>query len=391
MSTYRLFPSTTGPTTPTTYSGSFIAGVAFTVTQPTMYFAGYYWWVCGSGQSTAAQTFALWNIGTANDQELVTTGTATSGALTAGQWNYIPLTTPIPLAENQVYVVATGLSNNFPATDYQFGSGDPYSAGITDGPLLAYSDATGSRAAPNNTTAGQGLFTTGSADPTTTFPYQISNSGNFWIDLQITDVVPPNPTYRIFPSTPNPYGLATSAVSGSYTLTVEFILSEACSVQKLWFYSGSGCAILPSRCGIWSVTSQTEVAGSDNASPSWLSAPNTAASAAAGWCYVDYSSANLTLPAGKYRAAVYSTGASAWFNYMQGYWSAGGLGSTGAGNGPVSVPTTADADSPGQGGSLEGSWGYPNSASSGNNFWVDIEVAPARSAPPSSLLMVSLP
>jgi hypothetical protein len=221
-------------------------------------------------------------------------------------------------------------------------------------------------------------------------PGLVSNSANFWMDVQITDQIPSNPTYRIFPSLPSPIGIAAGAVNGSYTLTFEFKLTQACSFKKLWFYSGSGCSILPSRCGIFSVSSQTEVSGSDNSAPTWLSSPGNAATAGGGWCYVDYSSANLTLPAGSYRAAVYSTGASNWFNYTNAYWSSASLVGSGIGNGSISAPGNAAADSPGQGGSLSGSWGYPNAGSSANGFWVDAEIAPVTAAAPS-LSMVSLP
>jgi len=392
VSTYRLFPSTSGPTTANSYGGDFIAGVAFTVTQPTLYLAGYYWWVCSAGsQSTAAQEFALWNVGggTAGVKAFVNTSSVTSGTLTAGQWNYVALTTPIPLAENQVYVATTAFPGNFPDTNNQFGSGNTYAAGITNGPLFAYSDTTGSAAVPVSS-LHQGLFGTGSTDPTSAFPGSGSNSANFWIDPLITTTVPSSPTYRVFPSMPAPYNL-TGAASGTYTLAMEFELSESCQVEKLWMYSYAGCTVLPSRCGIFSVTSQTEVSGSDNSSPSWLSAPGTSATAGGGWCYVDYSSANLILPAGKYRVAIYAATASNWFSYSTGYWGTTGPGSLGSSNGPISVPSNGSADTPGIGGSLAGSWGYPTSASGSNGFWMDVEVVPASLPASSSALLLSGP
>ena len=58
--TYRLFPTTSGPATPVSYSGPFIAGVVMGVTTGGCWLDGYWWWVCGSGQSTSPQKFALW-------------------------------------------------------------------------------------------------------------------------------------------------------------------------------------------------------------------------------------------------------------------------------------------------------------------------------------------
>ena len=67
----------------------------------------------------------------------------TSGTLTAGQWNYIPLPTPLQLSIGNVsgngaavYQAATGFTGSFPDTNNQFATGDPFASGITNGPLL---------------------------------------------------------------------------------------------------------------------------------------------------------------------------------------------------------------------------------------------------------------
>jgi len=62
MATYRLFSSVEGPPSPVSYSGPFLAGVLFQVTSGGIWFDGYWWWVCDTGQSGAAQAFALWAI-----------------------------------------------------------------------------------------------------------------------------------------------------------------------------------------------------------------------------------------------------------------------------------------------------------------------------------------
>ena len=60
MANYRLFPATNGPASATSYSGSFIAGVVFEVTEDDCWFDGYWWWVASTGGPTAPQVFALW-------------------------------------------------------------------------------------------------------------------------------------------------------------------------------------------------------------------------------------------------------------------------------------------------------------------------------------------
>ena len=112
--TYRLFPSTSGPSSPVSYSGPFLAGVVFEVTTGGCWLDGYWWWVCPSGQSTAAQKFALWCLYGAGSGTLVANSTVTSGALTAGQWNYVPLPAPVPLAIGATYVAATGFTGSLP-------------------------------------------------------------------------------------------------------------------------------------------------------------------------------------------------------------------------------------------------------------------------------------
>ena len=265
---YRLFGTTNGPSTPVSYSGPFLCGVVIGVTSG-CWLEGYWWWVCPSGQSTAAQKFALWCLYGSGSGSLVANSTVTSGTLTAGQWNYVPLAAPLPLAKGATYVAATGFSNSFPITNNQFGSGDPYSAGIVSGPLTAYSDASGSNPSPFNT--AQAVFSVAGTDPTANMPIYGSSSSNFWMDAQVTTSAPAGTSYRLWPSYPTIPGHINSDTSG-YTLATEFQLSQSCTLDNIWFYSASGAAALPTRCAIWNVGSQSVVSGTDNTSPAWSGA-----------------------------------------------------------------------------------------------------------------------
>jgi hypothetical protein len=366
--TYRLFPSTNGPSTPVSYSGPFTTGVVFGVTTGGSWLDGFWWWVCDSGQSTAAQKFALWSLyASGASGSLVAEGSVTSGALTAGQWNYVTLTAPVPLAMGATYVAATGFTGGFPDTNSQFGSGDPHSAGIVNGPLTAYSDSSGSLPSPFNN--AQGVFSVASADPTTTMPIYGSTACNFWMDLQVDTNPPDSASYRLWPSYPTTPGHLDSDTAG-YTLATEFQLSASCALDNIWFYSASGAGALPTRCAIWDVNGQTVVTGTDTTSPSWSGA------AGSGWVSCGYS--DVTLPAGDYKVAVYYGGGSAWYQAATDYWTSG-AGGSGITAGPVTAPSAATATSPGQGTYHAGSWAYPQTYSSGNgeNYWVDVEVTPA--------------
>jgi hypothetical protein len=366
--TYRLFPSTNGPSNPVSYSGSFLAGVLFEVTSGGCYFDGYWWWVCPSGQPTSAQTFALWQVWNDGVGTLIQSATVTSGSLTSGAWNYVPLTTPVPLAIGACYNACTGFSGSFPDTNNQFGSGEPYGAGITNGPLTAFSDQSGSASAPFNN--AQGLFGVGATNPAANMPGEGSNSANFWIDLQVGTTAPAGSSYRLWPNYPSKL----NEVDGSttpYTLATEFRLSQSCTLDNIWFFSPANAQALPTQCAIWSVSSQAVVSGTDNTSPSWTGA------AASGWVACAYS--GVTLPAGDYKVAVFYGGGSTWFLATIGYWNGNGPGTNGITAGPLTSPGESAATSPGQSTYNQGTWAYPGtygSGGDGENFWVDVEVTP---------------
>jgi hypothetical protein len=170
MTTYRLFSSVNGPSRPVSYTAPFLAGVVFQVTTGGVWFDGYWWWVCDTGQPTGAQTFVLWAVYDDGTGALVPAATVKSDTLTAGQWNYVPLPTPLPLAIGTCYNACTGFTGGFPNTNNEFGSGQAYSAGIVNGPLSAFSDQSGTLPAPFSMT--QGIFGVAGADPTVTMPVQ---------------------------------------------------------------------------------------------------------------------------------------------------------------------------------------------------------------------------
>ena len=371
MTTYRLFPSTAGPAVPASYTGPFVAGMVFTLTSGGTWFDGYWWWVCDSGQSTAAQKFALWQVYTNATGSLISGATVTSGALTAGQWNYVPLPAPVPLSIGATYVAATGFSNSFPATGNAFGSGGPYSGGIVTGPLSAYSDQNGTLPAPFS--VNQGSFSVASSDPTAVMPAYGYQSDNFWMDIQVTDVAPPGGSYRLWPNYPVPPNVV-SIDTGEQTSATEFLLSEPCTLNKIWWYSPPGVSVLPSRCAIWNVSTQSVVAGTDNSSPSW-SGP-----AGSGWVSCAYN--GITLPAGDYKVSAFYGGGQEFYTEDVLYFSTG-PGRNGIKAGPLSSPNAANTTPPGNSTYQDGPFAYPNAfddKDSGENRWIDVEVTEASSS-----------
>lgn len=380
MTVYRLMDGASGrpgqgPGAVTSYQGNFLAGLAFQVTQSGMWSEGYWWWVPAGGD-TGPQKFALWQITGTDTGTLVPGGTVTSGVLTAGQWNYTPLSAPIALTLSIPYVASTGWAavHGFPQTHSQFGSGQPYSAGITNGPLMAYSDVGASNPVPHNWSA-QGCFGVASSDPTVLMPNQGSGSANFGVDVQVSDVPPDGTSYRLWPGLPVPPNTVQDSAL-NFTLATEFKLSQDCTLGRIWFYSPPGASQLPTACGIWQVSSQTLVGGTENTSPSW------SGGAGSGWVAQAYN--GVTLPAGDYKVAVCNAVASPqmWNLATLDYWSTGSGGS-GIAAGPLSAPDLAAAASPGQSTYHQGTtfaWAGTYDTGGAPCYWVDVEVTPAAAS-----------
>lgn len=355
MTSYRLFPATPGPATAVAFGpGNFIAGVAFAVAGGGRWFEGYWWWVAPSGQSTSPVKCALWSATSSSAGAVVSGSVVTSGTLTAGQWNFIPLPVPVQLAPSldpsvtangSCYIAAVGVNGSFPDTLSQFNAGDTYAAGITSGPLTAYSGTTGSKPAPYG--IRQGLFSVAGSDPSTSMPNQGDSSGdggsNFWVDVQVGDTPPAgySGSWRLWPNKgeTNPALAGDSAVN--YTVGTEVHLLSACTLNKAWYYSQAGAANLATRAAVWSLATGLEVAVI--ASPSWSGA------AGSGWVSASFAG-GVTLPAGSYIVSVFDSSGTAgsWApkDASTNYWGqggSGGVGSSGITAGPLYAPPQPSA------------------------------------------------
>ncbi len=392
MGIYRLFGSTNGPSAPASHSGPFLSGVVFEATTGGCWLQGFWWWVCPTGQSTAPQEFALWlpynNM--PNAGVLIAKATVTSGALTPGQWNYVPLEAAIPLTIGQSYIAVTGLTGPFPITSSWFGAGDTYASGMVSGPLVAYSDVGGLRSQPYG--IGQGLFSSaGGNDPTKFMPvYADSQHSNFWLDVQLTTEAPAGSSYRLWPTLPaipGPGGMP-APDNLEQSMGTEFWLSQACTLNNIWLWSPPksasalstpGVSALPDECAIFDVSTQAMVAGTQKSS-SWSGSPGS------GWVACGYS--GITLPPGRYKTCVWSAGGNAFFAEQRSYFGNGGPASaSGIVNGPLTSPNVALATSPGNSSyQLGAGFPYPDTFDAGDmgeNRWVDVEVTPIPVAAPA--------
>jgi len=395
MTTTRLFPTTSGPASATPYSGPYVAGITFDVITGGQWFEGYWWWVCASGQDTAAgQKFALWQLISGSSGSVVPGSVVTAGAFTPGQWNFVPVATPLLLAPcaadsyGAVYLAATGkmITTGFPQITAQFGSGDPYSAGIVNGPLVAPSSSGGSAPAGGafGWTKPQMPFSVAGSDPSVIMPGTNDSDAFLGMDVQVSTVAPAGATYRAYPNMPAFVVPGSSAQASAYTLGLEFTLSQPCALTRIWHYSPSGSSVLPSRCGIWDVATQTEVAGTDNQSPSWSGA------AGSGWVSCDYTLSGVVLAANTaYKVSTFtSNNSAAWFMACANWWGGSpGPFSSGVTQGPLTFPGNSGA-TPGQDSWNQGTtWTYPATSTNPEYDGVDVEVAPVVSSP--GLLMAA--
>lgn len=396
MTDYSIFTGSGGhtgltlPASTTSFSSPITLGTLFQVTADNLYLKGLSYYVADAPGNHGAQKFALWQSNTGSATfTLVPAATVTSGTPATGAWNTALLATPIPLVPNSPYMVVTGFTGNFNFTSGFWGTGGSGAAGLSNGPLSMYSDASGSGGtAPPPLSNAQSLFSTSGGDPAVTAPGGGNSSFNAWLDLTVTDAAPPGASYRLWPNQPRIYpNGATITDTTGYTIAMEFSLSAACKLNRIWHYSPPTVTNLPTRCAIWDVAGLAVVAGTDNTTPTWSGA------AGSGWISCDYTSANITLNASQnYKVATFNASGTTWFAALANYWTSGGLGTSGRTAGPLTAPNSASATAPGQDSWAVNTWAFPATSSNPENDWIDVEVTPATAPPASTpLLMASFP
>lgn len=333
------------PTSPVSFTGNFISGVDFTVTQGGCWFEGY-WFYVAPGAPTTPQKFALWTYTNtpATNSVVIPGSVVTSGTLTNG-WNFVAIT-PIPLAIGTPYMAATGVNGKFSDTASQFNSGDPYAAGIVNGPLHIYSDKTGSFPSPADTP--NETFSVSGTDPSIVIPLTDDSGGtggsNFWIDVQVTDTAPANSSFRLQPNSVFEDAQGGHDDNEPYNLATEFDVTAACVVNKIWFLSPAGAdGGLPTETAIWSI--QGPNAGTkvfETSAPSW------SGSAGTGWISINVS--GVVLQPGSYKVACYNkNGATGtYWNYKRiGFWAPVSgfrqLATADVVCGPITFPIASDA------------------------------------------------
>lgn len=180
---FRLYPDLNGPQTPASNTGGYLLGLTFTVTSPGIFFDGYWMWGCKSGQDTTGYNFALYHLTNTSTGTLLPAATILSQTIGLGQWTFIPSPSAVALTAGLAYTAVVGFSDSFPFTSGWWAPNLPGWNGITNGPLTAYSDASGSNPGPFSQL--QCVFSLGTSDPTAGIPGSGSSAFNGWLDVQV--------------------------------------------------------------------------------------------------------------------------------------------------------------------------------------------------------------
>jgi hypothetical protein len=375
-----------GPAAVTAASGGWLVGTQISVTGQMMWLDAYRLWIPANGDTTPRK-FALWNTTGASTEVLIPGSVVTSGTLTLGAWNVVPLAAPLQLAPGSQYVPAAGwnVTTGISVTSNQFSSGDPFPAGIVNGPLTGWSASTGTNPWPVTGTGaglgGQQVFSNPlGSDPSVNMPNNGSSSDNLWIDVVVDTAAPAGyaGSYRFWPNR-HEMGNWSLDTANNFTLGQAFTVSEACTVNNVWFYSPAGVTQLPTEVAV--MTASGLVIGSD-AAPSWVLLGGGAAAAGGGW--MSAACPGTLAPGTTYWVCVLNGAATPaiWNCAAAVYWTTG-FGGAGLTAGPLSAPDNAAAPSPGQNSYHQGATLHlPDTNAGPYSYGIDIEVTPVTGGGP---------
>jgi hypothetical protein len=168
--TYRLWPSTNGPSVSAGDFQPYTMGMQFSVSQDCTLTAVYWWRALLTDQPPT-----LCGVYDVASQTLLAAMEAFTSPGTSTGWIKTVLASPLPLTAGTAYKVAV-----FSATELDYSITSLYWTGTGDG---ASGITTGIITAPNDATAGgQDSFNAGS---TAAYPASAFNASNYWIDLEV--------------------------------------------------------------------------------------------------------------------------------------------------------------------------------------------------------------
>ena len=286
----------------------------------------------------------------------VSTGTlvqATETLTVAGTgWQTKTLATPVPItAATRYKVVVFHPAGQYAATTNYYDTG----AGSAD-------HVVGALTIPNNADAavGQGTLIYSGAIG---WPSVTWNATNYWNDVSVvTPAVVAGPSVRAYSEATPP----TDADTGDHaqvTAGMEFYVSANSWISQIHFWQPTTRSETTDRiCGIYRVSTGTLVGTTE-----------TLPVTGVGWQTKTLLTPVPVLANTRYKVAVYHPHGS--YALSWNYYNSG-AGATDLVNGVLTIPSNANATTPGQG---TGTWAtgitYPANSDGASNFWIDLTVA----------------
>lgn len=266
MTEFRFFPSNPALTALGGSSGTqFIVALGFEA-RAAQWLDGYWWLVPATGV-TATQTFCTWCLTGAAAGTVIPASVVTSAAtpLIAGQWNFIPLPSPIPLAPNTAYLAQTGyvIGTTFTNQGAYWSGGGTAPAGISvlnslsQVAILAYGDGTSGGTNANPWGTAQQTFLVGSGtDPTAHLATSAGGSDNFGLDIQMRDTVPANYTgeFELYPNNLSGNPSVVLDLNVNYNVGTTVTLARPCPLNAIKYLVPAGASGFATRASVFSVT-----------------------------------------------------------------------------------------------------------------------------------------
>lgn len=159
--------------------------------------------------------------------------------------------------------------------------------------------------------------------------------------------------------------VALTADTTTYTMGVQFQVSQAATITAVWWYSPPGAAVLPGSISLYAVSGRTLV---HSETATWSGA------AGSGWVRAPFTAPPVLTPGTAYKACINSPGGNS-YGTIAHYWDTG-AGQNGISNGPLSATNNAGGDG-GQDTFDTAPPHYPLTSSNASNYLVDPEVTAA--------------
>lgn len=174
MTKYRLWPSTSGPSSVAADTDNYTLGVEFYVTEPANATAVFLWRPASSPETTF--TVAIYRIDGPTTGTLLGSVAGNVAPANANAWVRVALTTPIALTAMQSYRAAVfSTTDNFYSATGGYWNTGPGGAGLSSGILNA----------PNASVAANGAQGSFTSSASLVFPQSGFNATNYWIDPEI--------------------------------------------------------------------------------------------------------------------------------------------------------------------------------------------------------------